>query len=140
VVVVRFSRTRGRYERQGILVEPDAIEKAEGECAGDAEQRAAARAQGAARRLKEDRQLTARMAQQIAELFPRCPPEQAAAIARHTARRGSGRVGRSAAGRNLEPRHNHTRYDGLLREGVDRDDARRQVARQVEEILASWRE
>lgn len=29
IVVVRFSRTRKRYERQGILVEPEAIEKAE---------------------------------------------------------------------------------------------------------------
>jgi hypothetical protein len=31
-VVVRFSRSRGRYERQGILVEQSALEKAEQEC------------------------------------------------------------------------------------------------------------
>ena len=30
-VVVRFSRTRKRYERQGILAEPKAIERAETE-------------------------------------------------------------------------------------------------------------
>ena len=30
-VVVRFSKTRGQYERQGILVEPEALEKAESE-------------------------------------------------------------------------------------------------------------
>ena len=31
-VVVRFSRSRGRYERQGILVEETALKKAELEC------------------------------------------------------------------------------------------------------------
>jgi hypothetical protein len=31
-VVVRFSRTRRRYERQGVLVEPDALAHAEAEC------------------------------------------------------------------------------------------------------------
>jgi hypothetical protein len=33
-VVVRFSRNRGRYERQGLLVEPKALEHAEREVAG----------------------------------------------------------------------------------------------------------
>jgi hypothetical protein len=31
-VVVRFSRTRGRYERQGLLVEEEALKRAEAEC------------------------------------------------------------------------------------------------------------
>jgi hypothetical protein len=30
-VVVRFSRSRRRYERQGVLVEPDALERAQSE-------------------------------------------------------------------------------------------------------------
>jgi hypothetical protein len=34
-VVVRFSRARKRYERQGILVEEDALERAEQECLAD---------------------------------------------------------------------------------------------------------
>jgi hypothetical protein len=34
-VVVRFSRARKRYERQGILVEEAALERAEGECLAD---------------------------------------------------------------------------------------------------------
>ena len=38
-VVVRFSRTRGRYERQGLLVEPAALERAEDECLADEEVR-----------------------------------------------------------------------------------------------------
>jgi hypothetical protein len=38
-VVVRWSRTRERYERQGILAEAEAIERAEQECLSDAEVR-----------------------------------------------------------------------------------------------------
>jgi hypothetical protein len=34
-VVVRFSRARRRYERQGLLVEPQALERAEKECLDD---------------------------------------------------------------------------------------------------------
>jgi hypothetical protein len=36
-VVVRFSRTRRRYERQGVLVEPEALARAEAECLADAD-------------------------------------------------------------------------------------------------------
>jgi hypothetical protein len=39
-VVVRWSRSRKRYERQGILAESEAIERAEPECLSDAEVRA----------------------------------------------------------------------------------------------------
>ena len=39
-VVVRFSRARGRYERQGILVEEAALEQAEAECLADEPARA----------------------------------------------------------------------------------------------------
>ena len=38
-VVVQFSRTRKRYERQGVLVEEAALERAEQECLADAEAR-----------------------------------------------------------------------------------------------------
>src|SRR5438046_10197059 len=34
-VVVRFRRTRRRYDRQGVLVEPGALERAEKECISD---------------------------------------------------------------------------------------------------------
>lgn len=47
-VVVRWSRARKRYERQGILVEAEALERAENECLADAEVRA--RRRGATRR------------------------------------------------------------------------------------------
>jgi hypothetical protein len=149
-IVVRFNRPRKRYERQGILVEDAALEKAEQECVQDAGERAAARARAAVQRCEQDRKLVAQMTQLIAELFPGCPTGEVAAIAEHTAVRGSGRVGRSEAGRNLDEkalilavgaavRHNHTPYDELLASGVDRGDARLQIAGKVEEILARWR-
>jgi hypothetical protein len=150
-VVMRFSRSRGRYERQGILVENPALEKAEQECSLDSGDRARARAIEAVRRKKQDRALIADMAARISSMFPRCPPSEAAAIATHTAARGSGRVGRTAAGRNLEEqalsaavaaavRHKHTEYDTLLTAGVDRARARQEVADRVREILAAWGE
>ena len=149
-VVVRFSRSRGRYERQGILVERAALEKAEQECTLDADEREAARARGAVQRREQDRKLVARMTEQIGSLYPGCPPAEAAEIAAHAAVRGSGRVGRSAAGRNLEEgalaaavaaavRHRHTGYDTLLAQGLDRALARQRVAGRVQEILAEWR-
>ncbi|HEU0300316.1 MAG TPA: hypothetical protein VFR37_12695, partial [Longimicrobium sp.] len=49
-VVVRFSRARERYERQGVLVEQDALEQAERECLDDAESRRRARERAAVRR------------------------------------------------------------------------------------------
>ncbi|MBS1854791.1 MAG: DUF2293 domain-containing protein [Acidobacteria bacterium] len=149
-VVVRFGRSRGRYERQGILVEPTAIGRAERECAEDAGERAEARRRAAAARQREDDVFAGRMAERIRELFPRCPPAQARRIADHTAKRGSGRVGRSAAGRALEEdavtlavaaavRHGHTDYDALLAAGTPREDARRRVRETVAGILESWR-
>ena len=149
-VVVRFSRSRGRYERQGILVESIALEKAERECVEDADERAAARAHGAERRREQDRELVVRMVKQIGNLFPGCPLPGVVAIAEHTAVRGSGRVGRSEAGRNLGERaltlavvaavrQTHTEYDKLLASGVDRAAARERITDEVEEILAAWR-
>ena len=149
-VVVRFSRSRGRYERQGLLVESAALEKAEQECLGDADARERQRERGAERRSREDQDLVARMAEEIRTLFPGCPPEEARAIAAHTAVRGSGRVGRSAAGRSLDEealvlavgaavRHRHTNYDELLGSGMDRVSARSRVSGQMQGILEAWR-
>ncbi len=150
VVVVRFSRSRGRYERQGILVETAGIEKAERECLEDADERAMARARGAEQRRKQDVELAARMITKIATLFPGCPANEVEVIAEHTAQRRSGRVGRTEAGRNLDRnaltlavvaaiRHRHTPYDELLASGLDRVAARQRIADRVEEILARWR-
>lgn len=149
-VVVRFSRSRERYERQGILVEEDALERAEAECLVDEEARARRRERDAARRTEEDLELQKQMAAEIAGLFPGCPAPRAQAIARHATARGSGRVGRTAAGRALDPeaiefavaasvRHQDTAYDELLMSGVDRADARERVHGDVSRVLDGWR-
>ena len=149
-VVVRFSRARKRYERQGILVEEAALDRAEAECLADDEARSRRRERDALRRADQDLELQARMAAEIARLFPGCPVERAQAIARHASVRGSGRVGRSAAGRALDHdalelaaaaaiRHENTRYDTLLMSGVERGQARAEVASQVAAVLDAWR-
>ena len=149
-MVVRFSRSRGRYERQGVLVEQAALEQAEAECLADEPARARRRERDAERRAGEDFKLQGEMAAAITDLYPGCPAERAQAIARHAAMRGSGRVGRSAAGRALEQtaielaviasvRHQDTPYDDLLMSGIDRHEAREQVRQTVESVLDAWR-
>jgi hypothetical protein len=149
-VVVRFSRPRGRYERQGILVSEAALERAEQECLADSEQRARQRERDEVRRAQNDRDLIVRMTGAISRLFPGCPLEEARTITAHTARRGSGRVGRTFAGRALEEsaltaaviaaiRHRHTRYDELLMSGYSRTDARDSIREAVDRVLESWR-
>lgn len=148
-VVVRFSRTRKRYERQGILVEQAALDKAREECAADADLRAVRRGREIQRRAKADRVLVEQLAHKIRAIFPRCPPDETRAIAEHTAMRGSGRVGRSAAGRALDleavslavvaaVRHRHTPYDELLMRGMDRTSARLLVQERIDAILVQW--
>jgi hypothetical protein len=149
-VVVRFSRSRKRFERQGILVEEQALERAEQECLADEEARVRRRERNAQRRARQDLAFAARMAEQILRVFPSCPVARADAIARHASVRGSGRVGRSAAGRALEPeaielavaaavRHEDTRYDELLMSGLDRETARARVRDDLGRVLESWR-
>ena len=148
-VVVRWSRTRKRYERQGVLVEEAALEQAEQECLADEDARMRRRERDRERRAHEDVELQARMSAEITRLFPRCPPGRADAIARHTALRGSGRVGRSAAGRALDEqaltlavvasvRHQDTDYDALLMSGVPREEARDRIRPAIDRILAAW--
>jgi hypothetical protein len=150
-VVVRFSRSRKRYERQGILVEEDALARAEHECLADADARARRRERDEERRGREDLQLQARLAAEIAAAFPGCPAERARAIAWHAATRGSGRVGRTAAARALDRdavelavvaavRHEDTSYDELLMSGIDRAEARDRVGVDVARVLDTWRQ
>jgi hypothetical protein len=150
-VVVRFSRSRKRYERQGILVEEAALDAAEAACLADAEVRERRRERAAARRPLEDQQFQARFAAAILEQFPGCPAERAAGIARHAGQRGSGRVGRSRAGRATDPeavrlavrasvRHQDTDYDLRLMGGEDRAQARDGVEPMVNTLLREWSE
>lgn len=149
-VVVRFSRARRRYERQGVLVEETAIERAEAECLADADARARRSERERERRASEDVEFEQELVSEIRRLFPGCPPDRAKAIAGHTAQRGSGRVGRTAAARALDPgavtlavvaavRHGDSDYDELLMAGVDRPEARERVRAAVEDVLDGWR-
>ena len=148
-VVVRFSRSRKRYERQGLLVTPTALKQAEEECVADAPDRELARERSRIERDIEDKEFVEEFTEAINAQFPGCPPAKARDIAAHAARRSSGRVGRSAAGRALEPlavklavvahiRHVRTKYDQLLMQGTDRLDARTLVREQIDEVLAKW--
>src|SRR5437899_5048511 len=149
-VVVRFSRARKRYERQGVLVEESALEQAGAKCSADAEQRSVRRERAEIYRNKQDQVLAMRMAESIRQMFPGCPSEEAWMIAAHTSVRGSGRVGRTASGRALDEealraaviaaiRHRHTHYDRLLMKGWDRMDARNAVRGDVDRVLSEWR-
>jgi hypothetical protein len=148
-VVVRFSRSHNRYERQGLLVTEPALTQAEEQCAADAPDRALAREGAARKRQIEDVMFIAELAEAILTRYPKCPAAEAHQIAEHTGRRNSGRVGRSAAGRSLEPaaldlaviahiRHVHTSYDELLMSGADRSNARTLVREQINLVLAGW--
>lgn len=149
-VVVRFSRSRKRYERQGLLVEEAAVEQAEQQCLSDEDARARRRERDRQRRETADEQFQQELAEQIGRLFPGCPPQRAAAISRHTGTRGSGRVGRSAAGRSLDPdavtraviasvRHEDTTYDELLMAGLPREQARDRIRDDIDRVLEQWR-
>lgn len=149
-VVVRFSRSRGRYERRGLLVEEEALERAEEACLADDEARRRRGIREAERRAAQDESFQEALAGEIIRLFPGCPPERATSIARHAGARGSGRVGRTAAGRALDERavtlavaaavrHADTDYDELLMAGVPRPEARDQVHLDVQAVLDAWR-
>lgn len=111
-VVVRFSRSRKRYERQGILVEEPALAAAEALCFDDADARARRRARDEQRRSDADSELAERFADEIRRLFPGCPAERAAAVAD---------------------------YDALLMGGVPRSEARERVRQAVADSLDRWR-
>jgi hypothetical protein len=148
-VLVRFSRARNRYERQGVLVEEAALTKAEEECLADSDARARARERRAERDASLDLRYRADFAKHISDLYPGCPELEAIAIAEHACLKYSGRVGRSAEAKRFDPeaitlavrahvRHVHTDYDRLLIAGVERHEARSQVLDEVDAVLDNW--
>jgi len=98
-VVLKWSRARKRYERQGLLVEEDALHEAEASCLADEEARARRRERSALRRAELDEQFVACFAARVRELFPGRPEGRETVIAEHACEKYSGRVGRSAAAR-----------------------------------------
>ncbi len=149
-VVLKWSRARKRYERQGILVEESALERAEQECLDDADVRARRNEREAERRAEIDQEYVQRFAARVRELFPNCPDGREQVIAEHACQKYSGRVGRSAQAKNLDNeaillaviahiRHAETKYDELLSTGKERREARDEVAEEMDEILARWK-
>jgi hypothetical protein len=148
-VVLRWSRARRRYERQGLLVEENALDQAEQECLADKDVRARRREREATRRAELDRQYVQEFAHQVRLHYPGCPHGREVAIAEHACRRYSGRVGRSSAAKEFDEqairlaviahvRHAETDYDSLLATGYDRWEARARVEGAVEKILDRW--
>ena len=148
--VLKWSQTRKRYERQGILVETNAIEQAMEECEADAQMREFRREREKIKREERDQKFIEEYARHIRELFPGCPASGEFKIANHACQKYSGRVGRSAASKEFDPqaiilavqahvRHEYTNYDELLMAGWERFEARDAVRGQVEETLNQWR-
>ena len=149
-IVLKWSRARKRYERQGVLVEEGALAKAEEECLKDADLRQRRREREAERRAELDQEFVRRFAEGILQRFPGIPSGRAEGIAEHACRKYSGRVGRSAAAKDLEQeaidlavrahvRHAETEYDELLLRGYDRSLARAEVEDRIRDVLEQWR-
>ena len=147
--VLRWSRTRKRYERQGVLVETQALDRAEAECLSDQEAREARRFREVEKRATLDRDYVVQFTQRLQELYPSCPLEVPGRMAQHAYLKYSGRVGRSAAAKQFDLeairlavrayiRHNHSRYDELIAQGWDRRDARAAVPGEIDRVLSEW--
>jgi hypothetical protein len=148
-VVLKFSRARGRYERQGLLVEEDALQRAEAECLADVDARERRREREEERRAEQDEEYIKAFAARVREIFPRCPKGREQEIAKHACRKYSGRVGRSAFAKNLDEeavrlaviahiRHSETNYDNLLGSGYPRYEARSEVRARVMDVAERW--
>ncbi|MBU2056068.1 MAG: DUF2293 domain-containing protein [Proteobacteria bacterium] len=148
-VVLKWSRARKRYERQGLLVEAQALEKAEEECLADDDVRERRREREATRREGLDRRYVDQFAARVREHFPGCPAGREREIAEHACLKYSGRVGRSASAKALDEeavrlsviahlRHRETKYDELLAKGYDRWEARTAVEKAVHQVLQKW--
>ena len=149
-VVLKFSRGRGRYERQGLLVEENALDQAEAECLADAEARERRADRQRERSTELDRHYVEEFAKRVRKLFPGCPADREAQIAEHACRKYSRRIGRSAAAKGFDEaavllavaahiRHRETNYDELLAKEGDRRYARARVRYDVDEILRNWK-
>ncbi|HPB29823.1 MAG TPA: DUF2293 domain-containing protein [Candidatus Sumerlaeota bacterium] len=148
-VVLKWSHVRKQYERQGLLVENEAVEQAEQECDADAEHREIRRARAMLRREELDQEYIRRFGERVREMYPQCPAGREQSIAEHACRKYSGRVGRSAAAKGLDQeavrlavlahiRHTETDYDKFLSAGVDRVAARMRVRADVSRIAQKW--
>ena len=149
-VVLKWSRARKRYERQGLLVEESALQRAEQECLADADVRMRRQERAAERRAGLDQEYIQRFAARVRELYPACPPGREQEIALHACQKYSERVGRSASAKALDEkairlaviahiRHVETNYDELLFQGWERSRARAEVEKTIGRVLTTWK-
>jgi len=149
-IVLKWSRARKRYERQGLLVEESALQRAEQECLDDADVRIRRNERQAERRVELDKKYVASFAEQVRQLFSNCPAGREQIIAEHACQKYSGRVGRSARAKALDEksillavvahiRHIETNYDELLMQGMDRSSARDEVKDMIDKVLENWK-
>lgn len=149
-VVLKFSRARERFERQGIIVQPEAIERAETECTADESLRRQRQEKNRERIGRLDQQFVKTFAGEVRAQFPAMPAGREQQIAEHACQKRSGRVGRTAAAKEFDPqaillavvahiRHRETNYDRLLNQIGDRQEARSAVREKVEQVLEKWR-
>ncbi len=148
-IVLKWSKTRRRYERQGILVEEQAISKAETECLADKDAREQRRIRETERRSQQDVAYIKQFANEIRQHYPKCPQKTAKSISEHACLKYSGRVGRSAFAKTLDKnairlavvahiRHAETPYDNLLMSGLKRFEARLRVEDMIQTVLKKW--
>ncbi len=148
-VVLKWSRARKHYERQGLLVEETGLQEAEKQCLSDSDVRARRRAREAEKRAELDIEYVASFAARVREIFPFCPASREQDIAEHACRKYSGRVGRSTAAKQFDEdavhlavaahvRHRETNYDRLLAQGHERREARMEVRHAAQTILDQW--
>src|SRR6185503_930914 len=71
-VVLKFSKARGRYERQGLLVEEGALAQAEAECLADSDVRHRRNERARERRAELDEEFVREFAKRIRAIFPQC--------------------------------------------------------------------
>lgn len=150
-VILKWSKARKRYERQGSLVEPDAVARAETQCAADADVRERRKMREEKKRAELDQQYVEQFAARIRELFPSCPAGRGRVIAEHACQKYSGRVGRSSDAKRLDEeavtlaviahlRHTETNYDELLQVCRHKRAARLEIQAAVQDKLAEWRQ
>jgi len=147
-VVVKWSKARKRYERQGMLVEEQAANQAEIECLSDDELKELSDLRGLRSPGSQSKQIR-RFAKRLRELYPGCPAEAAAEIAGTVCRLYHGRIGELARAETFDDeavrsavrahlRHAHTNYDQFRLAGTERTAARAAVADEVAAIEAQW--
>ena len=147
--VVRFSSTRKRYERQGLLVESAALRRAEEECFSEEELAERRRYDELDRNSVYTDALVAALTKKIRADLPGCPQDSASAIAELAAYRTGKRIGRTAREPDLKTeelpevvfswvRVHHTGYDKRRMEGMERETARDAVRSEAGRVVRKW--